>query len=161
MAEVSTYIQTFAQVGGASLLSGLLAWMSGHQLAKANARKANAEAIKLEIDSRSEASRIETARANFERALNERTERVMNSMEKQVAALTERVDMQNKLLSEASAQIARMELEIKELHSALNIKTQHLHRVLALLPAVKALYDDSGELDMSLIEKTTVQEAIS
>lgn len=134
MSDLPSWTQTFVAIGGSSLLSGLLAWLTGHQMASANARKTNAEAARIEAETHNEALRVEASRVNFEETLNKRVTIVMESLGGQVKYLSELVETQSTKITEQSALIAQMDLEIKELRKALTSKTQDLHKLIAMLP---------------------------
>lgn len=140
MTDLPTSVQIFIAMGGSSLISAGLAWLTGHRMASANTRKVNAEAARLENENRFEASRIEASRVDFERTLNERTSRVMEALENQVNHLSNLVETQTRQIGEQSALIQKMESEIRDLHKALDEKTKHLHKVLAILQATQPLY---------------------
>jgi len=129
----SSWFQQWAALGGVSAITGVLGWMTSHRMMRSNIRKFDAETKLIEEQTRheriTEASTIENSRADFEKALNDRTTRVMDSLETQVRRLSELVQAQSTQLSEQSFQIQKMEGEIQELRKALDARTNDLNKM--------------------------------
>lgn len=124
------WINYWAIIGGSSLFTGILGWWTSASLAKANIRKLDYETKILAKKTENDTAQAEANRSvDFEKALNERASRLLDSLEKQIAHLSEIVETQNKQLQEQSVQIQGMELEIKNLRTALDGRTEELHHI--------------------------------
>lgn len=142
--QFPAWVQEWGALGGASLFTGVLGWWTSHRTAMANIRKIEAEAAQVE-SSRS---------ADFEKALNERSGRLMDLLEKQIEHLSELVETQTAQIEAQSEQIAaqtlqlaaqsdqikHMDMEIARLRRALDSATRELNQV----QAGRQAYDDGA-----------------
>jgi TolA-binding protein len=127
---IPTSLGTWIAIGGSSLLTGILGWWTSNRLAKANIRKIDVETKLALSKAEAESNQTEANRSvDFEKALNERASRLLDSLEKQITDLTEIVTAQNKRLEDQSHQIQEMESEIRSLRVALDGRTQELHSI--------------------------------
>jgi hypothetical protein len=112
-----TWVQTIGALGGVSVVTGWLTWLTNHHWAKASARKTEAEAEQIE----------ENRGASFEDKINARALASIDSWEKQVAHLVTLVETLTTQNEAALGRIATLEEEVRRLRVALDKTTKELH----------------------------------
>jgi TolA-binding protein len=108
-ALMPNWIQQLAALGGMSTITGLLTWWTTHRMALANIRKMDGEGLHTEV----------VRSADFEQALNDRTTKLLDSLDRQITHLSAVVEAQ-------TAQIHQMEAEIRDLRTALSKRSLEL-----------------------------------
>lgn len=125
MADWDAIFKEMGTVGGGVIfaLTSVLTAVGTYKTVKAAARKTDAETRKLDAEAVAEAAKVEAARTEFEKALNDRTIGVMDALKDQVERLTKLVETQNDRIGE-------LEEELKEVRIALENRTRDLHRAI-------------------------------
>lgn len=106
-------------IGAPILLQKMMDHLFGHRKTKAEAELMMAQARKMESDAEDGATGHV---AEFEKAVNERVKAVLDSWERHVTLLTERIQAQQD-------EIHGMRQEVVELRKALDATTRELHQV--------------------------------
>ncbi len=112
-----SWVQTIGALGGVSVVTGFLTWLTSHKVSKASARKTEAEAEQIE----------ENRGAEFEKAINDRINTGIDSWEKQVSHLVNLVETLTKQNEASLARIGALEKEVTRLRIALDKTTKELH----------------------------------
>ena len=111
------WVQTVGALGGVSVITGFLTWLTNHKSSSAAAKKTEAEAEQIE----------DNKGAAFEEAINERIAAGFDSWEKQSAHLVGMIETLTRQNADAGARIATLEEEVRRLRIALDKTTRELH----------------------------------
>jgi len=107
-----SWVQSVGALGGVGVVTGFLAWLTGHRLSSAQTRKTEAETDVIS----------ENRGAEFEKAVNDRVKTVLDSWREQVSLLSTQIKEQRE-------EIHGLRNEVIALRKALDLARGELHTI--------------------------------